>query len=86
MIWQTIADLAADPNPERTELGADMAEQILAAAAPIMQGKPSDLVVEVMGAVLISVLMIACPAMADQQSMLRRYADVLELVAENLEG
>jgi hypothetical protein len=64
--------------------GAALTEDILAAVAPLVDGRPSELVVEAMAAAMMVTVATCCPV-AGQRLVLRRYADRLNAIANMLE-
>lgn len=82
---ERMAELADRTHPaERFAIGADLTKQMLGAVAPIVDGMPSDVVVDAMGAAMMAALLISTPSAADQALVLRRYASRLQLLADNL--
>jgi hypothetical protein len=62
--------------------GEEMTAEILAAAAPIVHGQPSKLVIEVMAAVALATVQLGCQTDADRITVLRRFAMAINTLAD----
>jgi hypothetical protein len=65
--------VAVDPN-ERHRLGEELTDQLLAACAPIVDGLPTDLAVQVMAGAMLATAMTATKDTAGRKLILRRFA------------
>jgi hypothetical protein len=64
--------------------GEQMTAEILAAAAPIVHGQPSKLVIEVMAAVALATVQIGCQTDFDRITVLRRFATAINKHADSM--
>ena len=55
--------------------GPELTAEILAAVAPIVDGQPTELVIEAMAAAMMAAFVRGCPTPADRREILRRYAE-----------
>jgi hypothetical protein len=70
---------------ERSRLGEELTDQVLAACAPIVDGLPTDLAIEVMAGAMLAT---ACAASKDPRSrklILRRFALTVMGIANAME-
>lgn len=65
----------------RTAAGALLTADILEAVAPLVDGKPADLVFEAIAAVMLATVLLVSKSPADHGRLLRRYAQQLLVVA-----
>jgi hypothetical protein len=75
---------AMNDDPGHNLRGAAMTADILAAAAPIVEGEPTGLVIEVMCAVAFAAVVGGCEKPSDQGLVLRRFAARLNAIADAL--
>jgi hypothetical protein len=64
--------------------GERLTAEILHAVAPVVNGHPIALVVDAMAAAMLAAVTIATPDIATQALMLRRFAALLEDIAERM--
>jgi hypothetical protein len=62
--------------------GKRLTADILALAAPLVDGKPSKLVVQVMGGVMLSTVLLAGKDVEQRRALLREMATVLGQIAD----
>lgn len=72
-------------KPERRKQGEALTAQILAAAAPIMDGQPSELAIDVMCSVVYATVELGCRSNADRILVLRRFAARINGIADIVE-
>lgn len=65
------------------DAGAALTEQIMEAVAPLVNGKPADLVIEAFAAAVMAVLTASQMDIRDARLVLHRYAErILDFAAE----
>lgn len=68
----------------RTLEGEVLTAEALHLLAPLLDGKPCDLAVEVAGAVMMAALIVGCTTREGMVTVLRRYARAIDKMADDL--
>jgi hypothetical protein len=69
----------------RTAAGTALTADILDAIADLVHDKPTDLVIEAIAGAMLVTVATACPdSLADQSTVLRRYAERIDAIARVL--
>jgi hypothetical protein len=71
-------------GPGHTQAGELLTELLLHHIAPLIQGKPSDVIIEAMAAAMMAGLMAGYPARASRVTILRRYARAIDDLADRM--
>jgi hypothetical protein len=65
-----------------TAEGVKLTNEILAAVVPMLNGRPSQLVLEALAGAMMAAVVVACPTAGGRREFLARYADCILTFAD----